>query len=101
MYQHYVYILSEGTRHDSVYPNFKLAYERLEEIANGKQISPVNDNEFEIITIQRDARHREYYGHVSANKYSITRKLITINNADDLVTTEMVNTIIKNNKRVN
>ena len=101
MYQHYIYILSEGARHDSAYPNFKLAYERLEDIANGKQIVTVGDNDFEVISVQRDARHPEYYGHVSVNRYSITRKLVTINNANDLVTTEMVDNIIKSNKRVN
>ena len=104
MYQHYAYVLTEltsdGVRHDGVYPNFKLAYERLEDIANGKQIISIGDNDFEVISIQRDARNHEYYGHISVSKYSITRKLMTIRNADELVTVDMVDNAIKTNKRI-
>lgn len=107
--QNCVYVLIEhgnlyrdGIWHWGVYPNFKKAYQRLEELAQGKLIVDCGDRNysamFEAIDIQRDARHPEYYGHCSVHRYSIIRNRLTIRDDDQLISVDMIDKIMQENK---
>ena len=91
-----------GMLHFGVYPNFKSAYERLEEIAKGKAIVDFGDHYssvmFEVIDTTRDLRHKEYYGHCSIRRFSITRSLMNVRDGDTLIIPEMIDEIMKANK---
>lgn len=93
----------DGMFNFGVYPNFKAAYERLENIAKGKSITDCGDHHsstmFEVVDVTRDARHKEYYGHCSVRRFSITRNLLSVHDGDKLIIPEMIDEIAKENKR--
>lgn len=107
--QNCVYVLIEHTNKSKegfvnwgVYPNFNAAYERLEELTQGKKIIDNGDHHssvmFETVEVARDLRHKEYYGHCYMHRYEIDRKLLNVRDCDKLITPVMIDELAKENK---
>ena len=82
------------------YPNFKQAYERLEEITNGKVIYDCCDKsninlKFEAIEVVGTSFGRI----VRVNKYSIYRNLLHVENDNELVSFSMADKLEKEFER--
>ena len=92
-FQNYVYILRERDHTTTcgdfiwgVYPNFKKAYERLEEFAEGSPIIDCGDKLsgtlFEVVSYKK--------GKVTIRKYSVKRCLLTCLNGEEFISTERI-----------
>lgn len=95
----YIYILhDEHNCFRSAYPNFKQAYERLEQLAKGNPIIDLcTDSDdsrimrFEVIRLQGS------YPHIC--KFKICRYLLHIPNKDDIIPYHLIEEMIDKNKQ--
>ena len=88
-FQNYVYTIVKKDTNICLgtYPNFKKAYERIEEFAKGNVIVDCGgqfDNEVHFQVIKTNK------GHVYGTEYVVYRNLLTIYNSDQLITTKMI-----------
>lgn len=104
-FQNYVYMVINTDYMNTlgVYPNFKKAYERLENIAGkGLIIDCTNLNEkypeiikFEVTRLFKDGDSH----HFSTNKYAIVPSLLTMRDDDTYISPCMVTNILEQNEK--
>ena len=104
-FQNYVYMVINTDYMNTlgVYPNFKKAYERLEEIAGkgliidctGLDEESPSTIRFEIIRCFKDENSHHFY----TDKYAIVRSLLTMRDNDTYISPYMVTNILEQNEK--
>lgn len=105
IFQKYMYTIVNAKHLNplGVYPNFKRAYERLEEIAGKGMISDCTKLEKEdpnVVEFEVTRCYKNKFGYsFDTRKYAIVRSLLSLYDDDEYISSQKIYDIINNNKR--